>query len=282
MPNHMSRNIDLILVPWDSGHRGKRTGAGPEALVEGGLRTRLEQRGHDVRVVIVEPPPAALHAEIATAFGLAARIAVAVRTASLAQRFPLILAGNCATSIGVVAALGAGTPVVWADAHGDFNTPETTIGGFLDGMSLATIAGRCWTQLTARIPGFAPVSEQRVWLLGARDLDPLELDALSHSPIRRVAPGQVDERTANEIVKEIGAVPAYLHLDLDVIDPSEGRVNQFAADGGVSVANLAEFVATLSASARLGAVTISAYDPSVDQDGRARESALRVIEALFR
>jgi arginase len=91
-----------------------------------------------------------------------------VGEARRADRFPLVLGGNCGVALGVVAGLGGDARVVWADAHGDFNTPETTLGGFLDGMGLATLTGGCWTAITATIPGFAAVPDDHVWLLGAR------------------------------------------------------------------------------------------------------------------
>ena len=183
-------DVDLLLLPYVSAHRDERMGAGPNALVAGGLHSRLEQRGHCVhRVVSIEPPAESWRAEIRTAFELAAALTTAVRATRDAGRFPLVLTGNCGpAALGTMAALPDGTPVLWADEHGDFNTPETTTGGFLDGMALATLTGRCWTQLArAQIPGHMPVAEEHVWLLGARDLDPAEADALRHSAINRIA-----------------------------------------------------------------------------------------------
>src|SRR5687767_1204236 len=145
-------------------------GAGPESLAKP-VRAKLESLGHSVRTTTIEAPATSWRAEIRTAFDLAAQVSRAVRAASASQAFPLILTGNCGAALGVVAGLGGTPPVLWFDAHGDFNTPETTIGGFLDGMSLATLTGQCWTQLAKTIPDFEPVPENRVWLLGVRDLD---------------------------------------------------------------------------------------------------------------
>ncbi len=135
-------DIDLLVVPYDSAHRGERMGAGPEALVAAGLPARLERLGHSVRTIVIEPPHDSWQAEIRTAFELASVLALAVRTARAEHRLPLILSGNCFVSLGVCAGLGTESNVLWADAHADFNTPETTIGGFLDGMALATLTGR--------------------------------------------------------------------------------------------------------------------------------------------
>ena len=274
--------IELLLVPYDSARRSERMGAGPEALVTAGLPERLVQRGHRVRQTIIEPRADSGRAEIRTSFELATLLADAVRGARAARRFPLVLAGNCGVASGVCAGLGSDVMVLWADAHGDLNTPETTIGGFLDGMALATLTGRCWSGMAARIPGFTPVPEERIWLLGARDLDPLEADALERSAIRRLPAQALDPHTVMAIAD--GArnnASLYVHLDLDVLDASVGRANAFAVPGGLSAEALVASCQMLRQHAAPAAVTISAYDPAVDVDRRASDVALRAVEALF-
>ena len=274
--------IEILLVPYDSARRGERMGAGPEALIEAGLEARLEQYGHRVRRTVIEPPIGSWRAEIRTAFELAIILASAVRSAYAAGRFPLVLAGNCSAALGVCAGLGGDVAVLWADAHADFNTPDTTASSFLDGMALATLTGRCWTAMAAQIPGFVPIRADRVWLLGARDLDPPESEALMRSAIRRVTAEALDDRVAGQIARELrGITPRYLHLDLDVLEPSVGRANEYAAPGGVSPAALAAFCNALRQYAPPAAATLSAYDPAADADGRACEAALLVLDALL-
>src|SRR4051812_44792680 len=115
-------HIDLIVVPYDSGHRGVRMGAGPEHLIARGLPAHLEARGHVVDVGTITPPSESWRAEIRTAFDLAATIAARVRESQRSGRFPVVLSGNCFASLGVVTALGANTGILWFDAHGDFNS----------------------------------------------------------------------------------------------------------------------------------------------------------------
>jgi arginase len=272
-------NVALLLIPYDSAQRGARMGAGPERLVEAGLADALARRGHDVGITTVEPRADAWRAEVATAFQLAGAIADAVRDARAAGRFPLVLAGNCMSALGVVAGLGAAPSVLWCDAHADYNTPETTVGGFLDGMALATVTGRCWRALAGCVPGFAPIDPERVWLLGARDLDPLEAEALRASPIRRVPASEMDAPLADQVRAVPG--PRYLHLDLDVLDPRDGRANAYAAPDGVRADALVRMCAALSAHAPPAAVTLSAYDPGHDADGRVARVAIAAVEALL-
>ena len=145
--------IAIVAVPYDSARRGERMGGGPEQLLGAGLAEGLARAGHDVRIQLVEAPAERWRAEIGTAFTLAVGVSLAVRSAIDGGEFPLILSGNCGpAALGAVGGLGGASSVFWFDAHGDFNTPETTVGGFLDGMSLAMLAGRCWAGLARSVP----------------------------------------------------------------------------------------------------------------------------------
>ena len=179
--------IRLLLVPYDSGQRNVRMGAGPEHLCAAGLEKHLAAQGHQVDSEVIEPASRNWRAEVQTSFELMRAIAKHVRAARTARRFPVVLSGNCLAAVGVIAGLGPGTGVIWIDAHGDFNTPQTTTSGFLDGMALATATGQCWGELARSIEGFQPVPENAVVLLGARDLDPGEASALARSQITRLS-----------------------------------------------------------------------------------------------
>src|SRR5256885_8011685 len=220
-------DIQLLAVPYDSGNRGARMGAGPEALLEGGLQEALGAAGHEVHVKIAELPGDAWQAEIQTGFELMRMLSVAVREAREANRLPIVLAGNCNTAVGTLAGLGAdSTGVIWFDAHADFNTPETTTSGFLDGTAVAILTGRCWTQLAATVPGFEPIPDERVCLIGTRDIDSLEGGLLDQSSVRLVAPRKLRSslrqalRSTNEHVDRV-----YIHIDLDVLDSTIAFAN---------------------------------------------------------
>jgi arginase len=274
-------DVHLLLVPYDSAQRGLRLGAGPERLVEHGLPGALEQAGHRVRTMTVDPPTDRWRAEIGTAFQLASALAEHVRDARESRAFPLVLAGNCMATLGVVAGLGPRTGVLWFDAHADFNTPETTIGGFLDGMALATITGRCWSAMTEQVPGFHAIADADVWLLGARDLDSLEADALARSGVRRLGADAIGRDLADRVrLEPPGPAQTHVHLDLDVLDPRDGRANMYAAPNGVRAGALVAACHSLGASARPAALTVSAYDPSFDADGTVARIAIEAILAL--
>jgi arginase len=273
--------VDLLSVPYDSGVRGARMGAGPEKLMECGLIDRLEQAGHEVVACTIRLPSDAFMPEVQAAFELDRRLAGCVAETIAAGAFPVILSGNCITSVGTVA--GIGDPelgVIWLDAHGDFNTPETTLGGFLDGMALATLTGRCWTLLAATVPGFVPVAEKRVMLFGARDLDSREATALIESEIERLSPDAMRSGVHENLVQR-GAhtQDVYLHIDLDSLDPSEGRANGFAVAGGFSVADVRSLVDEVASVFRIRAVAVTAFDPMHDTDGRVCEAGINLLAA---
>src|SRR5579859_3129828 len=163
-----NRHVQIILAPYDSGYREWRMGQGPQYVLEHGLRNALVQRGYNIASKSIEVN---LVTENATAFAVCRALSERVKVARQAQAFPLLLTGNCGHALGTVAGLDTQkTGIIWFDAHGEFNTPDTTLSGFLDGMGLATITGRCWKALASTIPGFKSVPDNHIVLVGVRDL----------------------------------------------------------------------------------------------------------------
>ncbi|HEV7838104.1 MAG TPA: arginase family protein, partial [Gemmatimonadaceae bacterium] len=228
---------------------------------------------------IAELAANAWHAEIQTSFDLMRMLSTAVREARAAGRFPIVLAGNCNTALGTLAGLGAeSTAVAWFDAHGDFNTPETTRSGFLDGTAVAMITGRCWTQLAGTIPGFSPIADNRVCLIGTRDLDALESALLDGSGVEVIKPDQLRSalpRTLTNIRAHADTI--YVHLDLDVLDSAVAPANSYALSGGLTLEDLDDALTAIAGQFRIAGVTLSAYDPAVDTSGHAAEAAIRLI-----
>src|SRR5215203_5055515 len=231
----MSR-IVLIAVPYDSGYRDRRMGAGPAAIINAGLEATLRHAGHSVDTVWIDLPEEIFPAENAAAFAIDRLVALAVRNAVDSGAFPMILSGNCNTALGTLSGLGIkDIGIMWFDAHGDFNTPDTTPTGFFDGMALAMAVGLCWKEGTAGIPGFHQVDASRVIHLGARDFDPGESRLLRDSDVEVLDVSRVRDGISpllalrRDVTREV-----YLHIDLDVLDPSEGTANGYATEGGLT------------------------------------------------
>jgi arginase len=210
-------------------------------------------------------------------------LSVAVGEATRSGRLPIVLAGNCNTAVGTLAGLGDGVGVAWFDAHGDFNTPETTTSGFLDGTAVAIITGRCWKQVAVAVPGFRAIPDERVCLVGTRDVDSLEGKLLAESDVALIEPKKIRSelpRTLRSIGQHVDRM--YVHLDLDVLDADVAAANSFAVTGGLTVEDVEYALSLISVDFRIAGVTLSAYDPATDTDGAAAAAAIRLICATAR
>ncbi|GAA0468452.1 arginase [Paractinoplanes deccanensis] len=269
----------LIEVPYDSGNRAVRMGAGPPALIEAGAVRELRAQGHQVIERLVEAP--AWRAEVRTAFELQRLVAVEAAAALDAGHVPLLLSGNCNTTLGMLSALTAArrrVGLVWLDAHGDFNTPDTDASGFLDGQGLAMAVGRCWTALTSTV-----LPEDRVLLAGARSLDPAEESALRGSAVAWLPPGHVRDGTSLRRAVETlaGRVDiVHLHVDLDVHDPSIAPANSYAAPDGLSADEVRQVARQVAARAPIASATLASYDPAYDPHGRMAHTAVALLTLL--
>ena len=256
-------------------------GAGPERLCEAGLAKHLTDLGHTVVTETVEPASGHWRAEVQTSFELMRSVAEQVRATRAAGSFPVVLSGNCLAAVGVIAALGDETGVLWIDAHGDFNTPQTTMSGFLDGMTLATATGRCWVELARSIEGFAPVPERAIVMLGVRDLDPGEATALARSEIVRLG-AEAGPETIEPVLQKLAGTQKkfYVHLDLDSLDPSVGQANGYSVKGGYTRENLEQLLSLIVRTLPVAALTIASYDPAYDSDGAVGATAFQAAASV--
>jgi arginase len=260
---------ELIVVPYVLGREGTGMGAGPLALVEAGAAERAGAQRVE-RVALSEP----FSNEIGACFDLNRQLAVAVAGARERGSLPVVLTGNCHSQQAVVAGVGADHDLglIWFDCHADFHTPETTTSGFFDGCGLAMTVGHCWRALCATVPGFTPLAEEQVLLAGARDFDAGEHERLVGSDVIVVGPHQI-----LGIEERLGDVDRIsLHVDLDVLDPSQGRANRYATAPGVTKDELLATLRIIVEDKPLAALTLSAYDPSYD-DGRVADVALEIL-----
>ena len=263
----------VISVPYDSGVKNARMGAGPTRLLELGI-------GAEGNVTHIDLPEDFFAAEVQSAIELDRRIASAVMTTRENNEFPLILSGNCNSSIGTISGLGIRRiGIVWFDAHGDFNTPETTRSGFFYGMALGVITVRCSQRVSESIPGFRTVPDNRIALVGARSFDPGESAALGNSEVTVVPVDEISNLRA--MIDTLDADEIYLHVDLDVLDSTEAKANTYAITGGLTSSQLADAIRVLGKRFRICAAAITAYDPSADTDGAAGRIAVEISKTIL-
>lgn len=280
--------VQVIQVPYDSGNRSVRMGGGPEHFVGSGLAKVLQADGYKVWIESVEPK-SEFRAEIGTQFELYRLLAGRVDEARQNNRFPLVLSGNCGATLGAIAgAENARLGVIWFDAHGDFNTPETTTGGFLDGMCLAIAAGLCWKNLAVSIPNFSPVRGANILHVGGRDFDAEERMRLEQSGATVVDADAINRTSVLDALKsaiqnflpEVEAI--HLHIDLDVHNPVEAPANEYVTEeGGLSAAQVVEAVGFIKENLKINSATIASYDPKCDSQGKTLEVGFNLIRKIL-
>ncbi len=279
--------VQVIQIPYDSGNRSLRMGRGPEHLIENGLTQALQAEGHEVSVEKIEAPTE-FRAEIQTQFALYRSLATKVEAAKQDGQIPLVLSGNCGATVGVIA--GAGTPrlgVVWFDAHGEFNTPETTNSGFLDGMGLAIATGQCWKKLALSIPGFHPFPGTNILHIGGRDFDTGEREALEQEGAT-VLDATLVEQTGMQAALD-SALPKFrrhadevhIHIDLDALNPKETPANGWLTEGGLSVENLREAIQYIKKNLKVTSATIASFDPDYDTQGKTLQASFALIKQIL-
>ena len=177
-----------------------------------------------------------------------------------AGRFPILVSAHCSvclTTLPVVADRMPDVRILWIDAHGDFNTPRTTPSGFLGGMCLAGACGR-WDAGFGRT-----VDPRQVIVAGARDLDPGEAEELS-------AAGVLVVDGVGAVADAVDGHAVFVHLDLDVVDPTELPAS-FPAPGGPSSAAVRTLLEEVVAAAdSIVGLEVTPFDASEDEEELAR------------
>jgi len=183
---------------------------------------------------------------------------------------PIVYAGDCLSIMGVTGGLqrrGVSPTVLFFDAHGDFHTWETTPSDFLGGMPLAMLTGRGEQTIVDGV-GMTPISDDRVWLVDGRDLDPGEDEAVAQSGIHRA--------TVEEIAADPPPGDLYVHVDVDVVDPTDMPGINYPAPGGPSADAVARAIAALHATGRVAALSFSTWNPALPGADIAADATRRI------
>ncbi len=282
--------LQLVTVPYRYDDYEEGLGMGPGALVRAGLVERLAASGLDVTDPVEARLDPAEREEGRTAVNIGrigAHSAALVADARRAAAGALILAGDDTAGIGVVSGVqqadGAGTMVgvVWLDAHGDFNTPETSYSGILAGMPvaiLAGLAGPLWREAAGLA---APVATDRILIAGVRDLDEQEAALLRSTDARVVTTGEMETGSFATAVARLAARCTHLclHVDLDVLDPDLVPSASTPSANGLSVEEVATAMQTVYATGSVATTCITSLNPGAGKRGeRSVKSALALLE----
>jgi arginase len=251
----MAEKIRIIGVPMDLGASRRGVDMGPSALRVAGLQSRLKQLGRHVEdignVPVLQPEErpygekkARYLDEIAeTCKGLADM----VRGTLDDDLLPLVLGGDHSIAVGTTAGVAAHfqkkskrVGIIWLDAHGDMNTPESSPSGNVHGMPLAAIMGFGPPELT-ELAGIKPMVEPaNVVLVGVRELDSKERRFVKESGVHVFTMREIDERGMREVMSEAlrfagdDTAGVAVSLDMDFVDPSDAPGVGTPVRGGVT------------------------------------------------
>jgi arginase len=279
-----------------AGRRG--VDMGPYAIRYAGLEHDLLQMGlqvKDYHNISVSGPesadPGNPHAKFddlieAACMSLRERVAEIAR----AEHFPLVLGGDHSIAMGTVAGLldaWGDVGVLWVDAHGDINTPETSPSGNVHGMPVATILGQ--SGLGARLGWTSrAVSPRRVVLFGTRTLDVGERKTIRELGVRMFTMSEIDQRGVSACVEEaIGLLqgPGGIHIsfDIDAVDPLEAPGVGTPWPGGLTYREAHLAMELLAAAGEVSSMEVVEVNPIADHENRtAKLAAELILSALGR
>lgn len=202
-------------------------------------------------------------------------LSAALATTITRNTFPLLITNTCPASIAtlpVVAHTHPDAVVLWVDAHGDFNTPQTTDTGYLGGMVVAAACG-LWNS------GYgAGLNPRQVILLGARDIDDREAMLLAQAGVRIIPPA---EATPGAVMAALDGKPVWIHIDWDSLEPGFVPAD-YAVPDGLLPDQVRDIFAALSEGQCLGLEIAEFHASQIEEmNDSAIANILKIIDPLL-
>lgn len=294
--------IRIIGVPLDLGASRRGVDMGPSALRIAQLEARLEALGHEVEDAGNIPvPERELLTGVTSALGLLPAIAkvchdLSERTARAVREgvAPLVLGGDHSLAAGSLAGVatahaerGQRVGLIWLDAHGDINTPESSPTGNVHGMPVAHLLGHGDPLLTRlAIPGPA-VRPENVALVGVRDLDQAERANVRQFGITVFTMRDVDERGLRDVMREAiaiatrGTAGMHVSCDADWVDPADAPGVGTPVRGGATYREAHLAMEMIADSGRMVSMDIVEINPVLDEMNRTAELCVGLVTSGF-
>lgn len=291
----MERTIRIIGVPVDLGQTQRGVDMGPAALRYAGLATSLAALGYricdagNIDVPIRETVAGEQAQHYLPSISTVCRaVYEIVRKTAGAGEIPLLLGGDHTLAIGSIGGNTHAEPagLIWIDAHGDFNTPETSRTGNIHGMPLAALLGDGYPELVdLGRPGPA-LHPEDVVMIAIRDLDPQEQLRLRNCGISVYTMRDIDERGAGAVTREALARLEHrdrLHvsLDMDALDPLAGPGVGTPAPGGLTSREALLMMEIIADCGRCCALDIVEINPILDHHNQTARLAVDLAASLF-
>jgi arginase len=297
-----NRKITFIGVPLDLGAGRRGVDMGPSAIRSAGIHERVRELGYevedagDVEVSIRETqevgdPRLRFLKEIrATCEALRDKVMGILQKG----RMPVVLGGDHSIAMGTIAGVsrflrerGEKAGLVWFDAHGDMNTPETSPTGNIHGMPLAAALGLGEKSL-AGLAGATPmVDGARAAVVGLRDVDQAERDNLKDSGIGAFTMRDIDERGMRTVMEEAikrassGTAGIHVSFDLDGMDPDFAPGVGTPSPGGISFREAHLAMEMLADTEMVISAELVEVNPILDQSNRTASLGVGLLQSLL-
>jgi len=288
--------VSIVGIPMDLGQSRRGVDMGPSAIRYAGIHDRLRGLGYptedlgnlEIRERATLPPEGGGLGFLPAVVPAALRMYKVGKEAIAQGRIPLFLGGDHSISAGTIGGITHQEPagVLWVDAHGDFNTPETSPSGNIHGMPLAALLGFGASELVNVGRKGAKLEARDVVLLGVRDLDDKEKAALRDSGINIFTMSDIDDRGIADVARE--ALDRLRHrnrlhvsLDLDVMDPREAPGVGTPVTGGITYREAHLLMEILAKDDRVGSADVVEVNPILDTKNQTAEMAVELIASLL-
>lgn len=289
------RTIRVVGVPMDLGQAQRGVDMGPSAIRYAGLAGRLEKLGYRIndignlevagRYSLGSCTPEDRLAAIARA---CERGYAAGRAAMAAGELPIFLGGDHSIAIGTIGGVTHQEPVglIWLDAHGDYNTQETTLSGNIHGMTLAILLGLGYPELLAIGRAGAKIRPEQVVMVGVRELDPEEKRNLKASGVKVYTMRDIDERGISAIMVEalahLSALPRlHVSLDVDCLDPMTAPGVGTPSVGGLTYREAQLAMELIADTGLLSSLDLVEINPLLDAGNRTAQLAVELLASLL-
>jgi len=291
----MFNSVRIIGVPMDLGQNRRGVNMGPSAVRYANLATNLNELGYttcDSGDITIPGHDALDETNLNSRLPLIQKACEESyelgRKAVADGEIPIFLGGDHSASIGTVGGVTHNTEVgvIWIDAHGDFNTPETSASQNIHGMALAVLLGLGSPELVnVGRPG-AKVKPENVVLIGCRDLDTKEKELIKESGCRIFTMRDVDEIGIRAVMTK--TLEGFSHLDkihisldLDVMDPLDAPGVGTPSQGGLTYREGQLIMEIMADTKKLHSVDVMEINPILDIQNRTGQMAVNLVASLF-
>jgi len=291
------RPVALIGASLDLGAGRRGVDMGPSAIRYAGLDARIEGLGRDVydwgNVEGAVPEATEMGSErvrfLAPIKQACERVAHLVARAVDEGLQPLVLGGDHSVAIGTLGGLARGNGaggVLWLDAHGDLNRPETSPTGNVHGMPLAAALGLAGPEFESDAWPLPAVAADRVALVGVRSLDPAEAELIAEAGVSVYTMSDVDrlglERVVREALAKI-AGPGFVHvsLDMDALEPDIAPGVGTPVRGGLSYREAHLAMELVAESGLAGSLEVVEVNPILDRENETAKLAVELVASAL-